>query len=150
MELFPRNPRNKMALVTRLQNSQASQEATNDITRNLLSLQFESALNDEERELLVLRARSHAISVTQCALSTVMVDIFKKTRWISQSQPNVVFFKVLFLLKIFPTDLDLIYILYYITFWFFFHCCEVSFDLDISVNLFVLVSLFVLHKAEGL
>ncbi|XP_005094709.1 NADP-dependent oxidoreductase domain-containing protein 1 [Aplysia californica] len=68
-----------MALVTRLQASQ-KQETTNDITRNLLSLQFESALTDEEREFLDLRARNHAISVTQCALVTVMVDIFKKAR----------------------------------------------------------------------
>ena len=71
--------RNKMALVTRLQASVKS-EPTNDITRNLPSLQFESALTEEERLFLDLRVRNHAISVTQCALITVMTDIFKKAR----------------------------------------------------------------------
>jgi len=71
--------RNKMALVTRLQASVKS-EPTNDITRNLPSLQFESALSEEERLFLDLRVRNHAISVTQCALVTVMTDIFKKAR----------------------------------------------------------------------
>ena len=79
MDLRPLIHRYKMALVTRLQASVKS-EQTNDITRNLPSLQFESALTDEEKQFLELRARSHAISVTQCALTTVMVDIFKKAR----------------------------------------------------------------------
>ncbi|GFO04130.1 NADP-dependent oxidoreductase domain-containing protein 1-like [Plakobranchus ocellatus] len=68
-----------MALVTRLQAS-SKQETTNDITRNLSSLQFESALTDEEKNLIPMRTRNHAISVTQCALITSAIDIFSRAR----------------------------------------------------------------------
>ena len=78
-EWAPLDHRNKMALVTRLQ-AASKQDATNDITRNLSSLQFESALTDEEKCLIGMRTRNHAISVTQCALITSAVDIFSRAR----------------------------------------------------------------------
>ena len=52
----------------------------NDITKNLFSLQFESALNEDEKELLHLRTRSHAISVNQCAQATFFVEVLKEVR----------------------------------------------------------------------
>ena len=69
-----------MALMTRLQ--KAPQDNANDITKNLFSLQFESALNDEEKELLHLRARSHAISVYHCAQATYFVEILRDIRFV--------------------------------------------------------------------
>ena len=78
-EWTPLDHRNKMALVTRLQASN-KQETANDITRNLASLQFESALTDEEKCLIGMRTRNHAISVTQCALITSAIDIFSRAR----------------------------------------------------------------------
>ncbi|RUS72948.1 hypothetical protein EGW08_019288 [Elysia chlorotica] len=76
-----------MALVTRLQAAN-KQDATNDITRNLSSLQFESALTDEEKCLIGMRTRNHAISVTQCALITSAVDIFSRARDAKLRQMN--------------------------------------------------------------
>lgn len=69
-----------MALMTRLQKS--SEDNANDITKNLLTLQFESALTEEEKELLHLRARSHAIAVYQCAQATYFVEILKEIRFV--------------------------------------------------------------------
>ncbi|GFR96932.1 NADP-dependent oxidoreductase domain-containing protein 1-like [Elysia marginata] len=76
-----------MALVTRLQASN-KQETANDITRNLSSLQFESALTDEEKCLIDMRTRNHAISVTQCALITSAIDIFSRARDAKLRQMN--------------------------------------------------------------
>ena len=73
-------PRNKMALMTRLK--KAPEDNANDITKNLFSLQFESALNEEEKELLHLRARSHAISVYHCTQATYFVEILREIRFV--------------------------------------------------------------------
>ncbi|XP_076464346.1 NADP-dependent oxidoreductase domain-containing protein 1-like [Babylonia areolata] len=75
-----------MALMTRLQKS--PQDNANDITKNLFSLQFESALTEEERELLHLRARSHAISVYQCAQATYFVEILREIRLLKSQLKN--------------------------------------------------------------
>ncbi|XP_067681769.1 NADP-dependent oxidoreductase domain-containing protein 1-like [Haliotis asinina] len=70
--------RYNMALLTRL--SAKNDDTNSDITRNLHKLQFESALSEEERKLLVLRARSHAIAVSLCAQATYFVDILNEGR----------------------------------------------------------------------
>jgi len=70
----------KMALVSRLQAS-VRPEPANDITRNLPSLQFDAALTEDEKQLLPLRARAHALAVTQCALATATVDVLKKAKY---------------------------------------------------------------------
>ncbi|XP_078590185.1 NADP-dependent oxidoreductase domain-containing protein 1-like [Branchiostoma floridae x Branchiostoma japonicum] len=51
-----------------------------DITNNLPSLQFESALTDGEKPLLVLRARSHALTVCACAQAAYLVAILNEAR----------------------------------------------------------------------
>lgn len=51
-----------------------------DITHNLESLQFESALNDEEKQLLALRKRSHAMVVTACTQATFFANILHEAR----------------------------------------------------------------------
>ncbi|KAL8613758.1 hypothetical protein ACOMHN_029615 [Nucella lapillus] len=75
-----------MALMTRLQ--KPTQDNANDITKNLFSLQFESALSEEEKELLHLRARSHAISVYQCAQATYFVEILREIRLLKSQLKN--------------------------------------------------------------
>ncbi|XP_013415154.1 NADP-dependent oxidoreductase domain-containing protein 1-like isoform X2 [Lingula anatina] len=57
-------------------------ENDSDITNNLPTLQFESALTDEEKDLLVLRARSHAITVSACAQATYLAAVFNEIRQI--------------------------------------------------------------------
>lgn len=64
-----------MALVPRLDDIDMG-----DITNNLESLQFESALSEEEKKLLVLRKRSHALTVTTCAQATYFVSILNEAR----------------------------------------------------------------------
>ena len=51
-----------------------------DITNNLPSLQFESALTEDERQLIVLRKRTHALTVTSCAQATYFVSILNEAR----------------------------------------------------------------------
>ncbi|XP_050407233.1 NADP-dependent oxidoreductase domain-containing protein 1 [Patella vulgata] len=67
-----------MAMIQRLNNT--SSDSSYDITRRLPSLQFESALTDEEKELLSLRSRSHAITVSICAHSIYLADILSEVR----------------------------------------------------------------------
>ena len=64
-----------MALVPRVEDVDIS-----DITNNLPSLQFESALTGEETKLLGLRKRSHALTVTACAQATYFVSILNEAR----------------------------------------------------------------------
>ena len=52
-----------------------------DITKDLPSLQFENALTDEEKSYLVLRARSHAITVSSCAQATYLAAILNEARY---------------------------------------------------------------------
>lgn len=68
-----------MALMKRLQKS-AVDITPIDITHNLESLQFESALDDAEKQLLVLRKRSHALTVTACAQATFVANILHEAR----------------------------------------------------------------------
>lgn len=51
-----------------------------DVTNNLTSLQFESALAEDEKQLLVLRDRAHALTVTACAQATYFVSILNEAR----------------------------------------------------------------------
>ena len=51
-----------------------------DITHNLESLQFESALNEDEKQLLVLRKRSHAMVVTSCTQATFFANLLHEAR----------------------------------------------------------------------
>ena len=67
-----------MAVVPRLQAEEI--EDLGDITSNLTSLQFESALTDEEKSLIHLRRRSHAHTVTVCAQATYFVSILNEAR----------------------------------------------------------------------
>ncbi|ESO83530.1 hypothetical protein LOTGIDRAFT_133318 [Lottia gigantea] len=73
-----------MALTQVKQNSSIN-DNPNDITRRLPSLQFESALTDEEKELLSLRPRSHAITVSICGHSVFLVDILSEVRCVKKS-----------------------------------------------------------------
>ncbi|KAL3874044.1 hypothetical protein ACJMK2_037108 [Sinanodonta woodiana] len=68
-----------MALATRLQKASAEQVPV-DITINLQTLQFQSALTEEEKELQFLRARSHALTVFACAQATYLVSILNEAR----------------------------------------------------------------------
>ncbi|KAL5008026.1 hypothetical protein ScPMuIL_013607 [Solemya velum] len=68
-----------MALVERLQ-SVKNETAVTDITQNLPTLQFESALDGSEKDHLPLRIRSHAISVSACAQATFFTSILNKAR----------------------------------------------------------------------
>ena len=67
-----------MAVVPKLKPEEIDE--LGDITRNLTSLQFQSALTDEERSLLHLRKRSHAHTVTTCAQATYYVTILNEAR----------------------------------------------------------------------
>ena len=71
--------RNKMALMTRLKKS-STESAPADITSNLPTLQFESALTEAEKECLSLRARTHAMVVSACAQATYFVTILNEAR----------------------------------------------------------------------
>ncbi|ELU12913.1 hypothetical protein CAPTEDRAFT_198713 [Capitella teleta] len=53
-----------------------------DITENLATLQFESALTAEEKELLNLRPRSHALTAFACAQATYFVAVLSEARLI--------------------------------------------------------------------
>lgn len=59
-----------------------------DITHNLESLQFESALNDEEKQLLALRKRSHAMVVTACTQATFFANILHEARQIKKQMKS--------------------------------------------------------------
>ena len=71
--------RNKMALATRLQKP-VEENHVGDITENLVTLQFENALTDEEKELLYLRKRAHALTVNSCAQAAFLVSILNEAR----------------------------------------------------------------------
>ena len=73
----------KMALATRLQKPVEENNAV-DITANLLTLQFESALTDEEKELLYLRKRAHALTVNSCAQAAFLVSILNEARCVHE------------------------------------------------------------------
>ena len=51
-----------------------------DITSNLPSLQFESALSDEQKQLLILRKRSHALTISACAQALYLVSVLNEAR----------------------------------------------------------------------
>lgn len=68
-----------MALATRLQKPVEETTAV-DITKNLLTLQFESALTEEEKELQYLRKRAHALTVNSCAQAAFLVSILNEAR----------------------------------------------------------------------
>jgi len=51
-----------------------------DITESLGSLNFEDALSDEEKQLVHLRKRSHALTATACAQATYFVCILNEAR----------------------------------------------------------------------
>lgn len=68
-----------MALAKRLQQPNEEKD-TADITLNLPSLQFESALNEEEKQLQYLRKQAHALAVTSCAQATFLVYTLNEAR----------------------------------------------------------------------
>ena len=68
-----------MALATRLQKPVEETTAV-DITKNLLTLQFESALTEGEKELQYLRKRAHALTVNSCAQAAFLVSILNEAR----------------------------------------------------------------------
>ncbi|KAJ8309313.1 hypothetical protein KUTeg_014187 [Tegillarca granosa] len=68
-----------MALVARLQKT-VPEQTNADITHNLETLQFESALTEEEKQMLRLRAISHATTVSACAQATFLVSILHEAR----------------------------------------------------------------------
>ena len=51
-----------------------------DICHNLQSIQFESALTENEAELVYLRKRAHALTVFTCAQATYFASIFSEAR----------------------------------------------------------------------
>ena len=59
----------------------SNQLDSNDITRNLPTLQFIHALTEEEKNLMILRKRSHALTVAACANATYAVQILNETRF---------------------------------------------------------------------
>lgn len=62
--------------------SQNNSEDKQDITRNLPSLAFESALDEDELLLLHLRQQSHAHTVIACASSAFLINILNELRQI--------------------------------------------------------------------
>jgi len=68
-----------MALATRLQQP-LEDKTPADITSNLPSLQFESALGDDEKQFQYLRKRAHCLTVTSCAQATYLVSILNEAR----------------------------------------------------------------------
>ena len=81
-----------MAVVRKSKN----QLDSNDITRNLPTLQFSHALTEEEKNLMILRKRSHALTVAACANATYAVPILNETRfginWIKSR--SITYFKL--------------------------------------------------------
>lgn len=71
---------NNMAEKSHSENT--AQEDKQDITRNLPSLTFESALDEDELLLLHLRQQSHAHTVLVCASSAFLISILNETRQI--------------------------------------------------------------------
>ena len=67
-----------MAVVPKLRQEEIDE--LGDITYNLKSLLFESALTEEEKQLLHLRKRTHAQTVSVCAQATYFVSIFNEAR----------------------------------------------------------------------
>ncbi|KAK3094039.1 hypothetical protein FSP39_023312 [Pinctada imbricata] len=59
-----------------------------DITQNLKTLQFESALSDDEKQLLHLRERSHALTVAGCVHATFMARLLQEARQIRTQMKN--------------------------------------------------------------
>ena len=55
-------------------------EEIGDITSNLETLQFQSALTGEERRLYYLRKRSHALTVLVCAQATAVSTYLNEAR----------------------------------------------------------------------
>ncbi|XP_052769563.1 NADP-dependent oxidoreductase domain-containing protein 1-like [Mya arenaria] len=78
-----------MALATRHQQPVVDTTPV-DITSNLPTLQFESALSEEEKQLHYLRKRGHCLTVTSCAQSTFLVSILNEARQLKKSlrSPN--------------------------------------------------------------
>ncbi|KAK3701858.1 hypothetical protein QZH41_019585 [Actinostola sp. cb2023] len=58
----------------------ATKMADEDITANLPTLQFEAALTTQEKELLYLRARSHALTLSSCGQAAFLVAILNGAR----------------------------------------------------------------------
>ncbi|KAK2169669.1 hypothetical protein LSH36_8g13001 [Paralvinella palmiformis] len=75
-----------MAVVPKLQAEEI--DDLGDITNNLTSLQFESALTEEEKSVIHLRRRSHAHTVTVCAQATYFVSILNEARQIGVHLKN--------------------------------------------------------------
>lgn len=69
-----------MELVQRLQQKVKTEPPPVDITDNLQTLQFESALSDDEKSILYLRIRSHALTVTACAQATYFASVLNEAR----------------------------------------------------------------------
>ena len=67
-----------MAVVPKMQQSEIDE--IGDITTNLHSLSFESALSDTEKDLIGLRKRSHALSVIACAQATYFISVVNEAR----------------------------------------------------------------------
>ncbi|KAI0222767.1 NADP-dependent oxidoreductase domain-containing protein 1 [Lamellibrachia satsuma] len=61
-----------------------------DITESLESLKFIDALSDEEKQLVHLRKRSHALTATACAQATYFVCILNEARQIKNQLHNPV------------------------------------------------------------
>ena len=78
--MLPRYYLNMATKVSLLQGALGNNKQ--DITRNLPSLTFESALDEEELLLLHLRQQSHAHTVLACATSTFLVHILNEARQI--------------------------------------------------------------------
>lgn len=69
-------------MAAKLDSFVSSQEDKQDITRNLPSLTFESALDDNELLLLHLRQQSHAHTVQVCASSAFLISVLNEVRQI--------------------------------------------------------------------
>ena len=54
-----------------------------DITQNLKSLQFEYALNEDEKEFMILKQRSHALTVAACAQAVYFVSLLNEARYVN-------------------------------------------------------------------
>ncbi|PFX18577.1 NADP-dependent oxidoreductase domain-containing protein 1-like isoform X2 [Stylophora pistillata] len=54
--------------------------AVEDVTVNLPSLQFEAALTRDEKQMLYLRGRSHALTVSACAQAAFLVAVLNDAR----------------------------------------------------------------------
>ena len=58
----------------------AEMDCMADITANLTSLQFESALSDNELQTLYIRKNAQALTVTACAQAVYFVSIMNEAR----------------------------------------------------------------------